>query len=285
MNKLPRKNLAVVHGFDRIEFWLDRPELPFNKAKLEGHCAEITIVLKQAKYQAQRKLKITLLQPTSKCIQLLLEGLGRDVMTFITYVEITCDILTMTKKKAIQIRDEFLASAYVKKQRGDVLREKSTWYFGRRATEVQKKSRHLVVTYADKPSKINNARPSKDAPPCFHLEWRVSGADALATVGIGSLADLIGFNHTAFWQRSVTFYQLPKKQKLGCYMAQPNESKITPYGYRKRANKLIEENSIKDKFVMHNAVLACKNLKRKLPRETFQDWISKATKLTKHESN
>jgi hypothetical protein len=266
----------VIFGFDRITLWIDRPELPIAVQKLEKHCTKVGVHLKQMKYNAQWKLKLEIFQPTKKCLRLLRKALGNDIAAKITYVEIACDIPAINKKQAVQWRNSFLATACKKYSRQYVVREKTTWYYDRR-DDWGKRRANVLVVYADKPSKLNNAQPTDDSLPCLHIERRATGSDAFAGIRIGSLTDLIEFDHRQFWNDHIRLYQLPKPAKLGRLLAKicGTEINVSSSAFRKRASVWKNKNSIKNKFVMHNAILTTSEIKRHLTTVSFSEWLKK----------
>lgn len=264
----------AIFGFDRITLWLDRPEIPIAPGCLKKHCTELTVCLAQLDYQAHRKLKLDIFQPTSKCLQLLASALGSDVATYLIYVEIACDLQANSKKQALLWRNKFLASAKMRYQRQSVVRVKTTWYYGRR-TEGNNRRGNVLAVYADRPSKLNNAQPDANTP-CLHIEWRASGSAALATLGIVSLEDLIRFDHQRFWNDHIILYHLPKPTTLGRFLAKGCSAEINVSGsaLRKRAARWQFDNSIKEKFIMHNALKSTPKLARKLTTEPFWEWLT-----------
>lgn len=279
---------TVVFGFDRVTVWIDRPELPIALDLLNKHCVKAISTLGQLNYHARWKLKVELFQPGTKCLQLLAKALGQDVGAYLTYVEIACDIEATGKSQALQWRNQFLAVARVKYQRQAVKRHRTSWYYGRRYSGYKKpgigpgdktahgdKRGNVLVVYADKPSKLNNARPMETDTPCCHIEWRTSGSSALARLGIVSLEDLIRFDHLRFWNAHVWTYKPLRPTCWGRLLAKIGGTDATVSGsaLRKRAKKWQAEHSISGKFVLHNALLKAAKLTRLLKTMTFEQWV------------
>lgn len=273
---------CFVFGYDRIELWLDRAELPIALARLEPHCTKITPQLEQMTQNARWKLKLVILQPTIKCLEILYEALGHDVGHQLSYVELAWDIRTINARHALKMRNALLAVLVVPHQRGCVLRVKTTWYYGRRENKGVKRG-HVLVIYTDRPSKLNNAQPDPDATPCLHIEWRATGKAALQHLGLATLADLIAFEHHVFWSQRLRVHQLPAKADLG-RLLQTTHGKTIKVGdaaLRKRARNWKQEHSIKGKFVLHNALFSAPNLKRLLPKLDLWPWMSTVYKATR----
>jgi hypothetical protein len=58
------------------------------------------------------------------------------------------------------------------------------------------------VAYSDRPSKLN---PESS---CCHIEARYQGIVALRKIGIHTASDWISFDHRAFWQKYLRFYEI-----------------------------------------------------------------------------
>ncbi len=273
---------CFIFGYDRIELWLDRAELPIALACLKPHCTKITPHLEQMTQNARWKLKLVILQPTIKCLEILYEALGHDVGHQLSYVELAWDIRTINARHALKMRNALLAVLAVPHQRSSVLRVKTTWYYGRRENKGVKRG-HVLVIYADRPSKLNNAQPDPDAAPCLHMEWRATGKAALQNLGLATLADLIAFEHHVFWSQRLRVHQLPAKADLG-RLLQSTHGKATIVGdaaLRKRARAWLREHSINGKFVLHNALRDTRNLKRQLHQQDLWPWMAAMYKATR----
>lgn len=265
---------AVIYGFDRVTVWINRPELPISIARLKNHCADAVGYAEQMAYQPNWKFRVEIFQPTSRCLRLLAKALGNDVSTLLTYVEIVCDVAADSKRQAVRWHNAFLASAQMSYQRQPVVFFKNTCYYGRRSAGGNRQSNVLAV-YADRPSKLQNARPAADLPPCLHIEWRASGSNALASLGIIGLDDLIRFDHQRFWGLHVRMYQLAKPTALGRLLARASGSDpaVSGTALRKRAARWAARNSISGKFVMHNALLETSAPARRLQKIPFSEWL------------
>ncbi len=264
----------VIFGFDRVTLWLDRPELPIALGRLKRHCTKIKVDLQQMLYQARWKLRLEIFQPTAECLELLEKALGDDIAVQLTYVEIACDFPGNGKKQTRQWRNAFLGAAKMKYQRQSVVRDKTTWYFGRR-TDGEKRSPQVLAVYADKPSKLNNARPSADLLPCVHIEWRATGNPVLASLGIISLGDLIQFDHRRFWNVHIRLYELPKPTALGRLLAKVygTETNVSGSALRMRTARWIKNHTTEGKFVMHNALLTDPEIAKDLNKVPFLEWV------------
>lgn len=273
-----RNEDAVVYGFDRLTLWLDRSELPCSLPVLKQHCANIVVALKQMKKQPRWKLEIQLYQPTAKCLRLLAKGLGLDVAVTLTYSEIACDLQTGSKGHADRWRNDFMASALMRHQRQGVALYEGTCYFGRR-TDGEKRRSNVLAVYADKPSKLNNARPSSENSPCLHIEWRATGSGTLERLGIVTLDDLIQFDHQRFWDRHVLLFRLPKPTTLGRILASAagDDPDVSGSALRKRAARWKVKYTLGSDqkiFAMHSALRDTESVRKHFDRVAFSEWVS-----------
>lgn len=276
-----------IYGYDRISLWIDQPELPVSPNYFEQHCTNCVGTLKQMEFNARWKYRLDLFQPTITCLQKLLKVLGSEIAVLIVYVEFACDTLADNKEEAQHWQQQFLASAKLKSQRQSVATFKGTNYFGRRNGKSDQRRGHITVVYSDKPSKLNNAQPTSNAPPCLHIEHRVTGSEVLATRGIVSLQDLIQFDLPQFFDSYLRIYSLPTLTELGRLLAKiaGANTDVSKTALRKRANrwKAVHCNDVQ--FILHNALLATSKLTRhgNLATEPFSTWL-KATILSSRSS-
>jgi hypothetical protein len=74
--------------------------------------------------------------------------------------------------------------------------DRGTLYTGQRS------ARNKLVAYADRDSKHTGELNT------VHLEWRLNGIGALRGIGIGSVRDLLSFDHRSFWLKRLLIYDL-----------------------------------------------------------------------------
>jgi len=265
----------VKFGFDRVTLWIDRPEFPIAMARLKKLCTKIKVHLEQMPYQARWKLRLEIYQPTIECLEVLAKALGDYIAVQLTYVEMACDFPGNGKKQTREWRNAFLGAAKMKYQRQPVVRDKNTFYYGRRTDENGNKRGNVLAVYADRHSKILNARPVDGTPPCLHLDWRASGSAPLESHGIITIQDLINFNHPRFWSENIKMYELPKPTEFGRLLsiADDVELKIGKPAMRKRARKFKDDNRIGEIFIMHNALLGRPDNAKRLKAMQFEEWI------------
>lgn len=280
---LAAKKAKTINGFDKIIIWLDHSEFPGSLEHLKKHCTDIKPYLEQMPYQAQWKCRIEILQPTKNCLGLLATALGNNISVMVAYVEIAVDFPAESKEQALLWRDAFLMAGCMKYQRKLVVLDNTgntgnTWYYGRRVNEDGNKRGKVLAVYADKPSKILNApKPVNGTPPCLHVELRATGYSVISGLGIVTIQDLIEFKHKRFWSEHIHLFELPKPTELGRLISNVNEAdlNVSTTAIRKRGKSWMSQNSIRGKFVMHNALLGRPNIVKKLQKISFGDWVKK----------
>lgn len=269
-------SITQMDGFDRLTLWFDRSELPVSKSLLSAHCARIVLQAAQPKYHCNRKLKLSVFQPTAKFLQILLRGVDREVGVEIAYAEVARDIVLSDPHENEYLQAAFLASAQVVRLRQRVVFSGNTAYYGRRPPQERG---HVLVLYADKPSKLNNARPHASAQRCVHVEWRASGKAALAAIGIASLEDVLNFDYDHHWNDCLKLHNLPSKTALGKKLAAlcAGKANASEPAYLKRANQWLTKYTLNEQFVLQNALRDMPELARRLKRYTWNEWLDAYT--------
>lgn len=267
-------NSQINHGFDVAAIWIDHPELPIAAHNLEEHCTEAVLSLGQMHQNSRWKLKVELHQPTIECLVRLAKALGTNIASSVTYVEIARDIFAKNSNKAQQLQNDLLNTCKLKSQQQPVMQVKTTWYYGRRSAQNGRRRKVLVI-YADKPSKLNNARPLAGEPPVLHTELRCTGSAALADLGIVTVDDLIQFDHQKLWKEHLRLYPIPKPTELGRLLAKiaGADTAVSGTALRKRSARWIQKHSIDEIFLMHNALLSTPKLTTYLREVPFSDWL------------
>jgi hypothetical protein len=87
--------------------------------------------------------------------------------------------------------DELVARHYIKQHHG---KQRSHIYEGTYYSSRWRVANEFVG-YADKPSRVTGE------VYCKHNEWRLTGLQALRRSGIGSVKDLLSWDHRQFWRR------------------------------------------------------------------------------------
>ena len=87
-------------------------------------------------------------------------------------------------------------------------------------------ARNKLVTYREDWSRITGQ------PSVVHHEWRAASAPAVRAAGINSPADLVGFDHRAFWERRLKMVEVDL-ERVGRLLRNRNE------GTRRRAPRQV----------------------------------------------
>ena len=289
-NKIkPARSLAPTHppaifNYDRFTLWLSHPDFPISLYDLKSHCTDAKLRVQKMPFNPNWKAKLEIFQPTRKCLVLLEKALGNEISTMPTYVELACDRPADCGKEARRWCDCFLSSARMLHQRQAVVHNGSIWYFGDRFNENgERRINKVLAVYADKPSKLNNARPDPHLSPDLHIEYRVTGSSALSKQGICCVHDLLGFDHMGFWNRSIRMFQLPKPTELGKFLAKASgaDAEASGTALRKRAARWIAKHSIGGQFIMHNALHATPKIIPFLSTVPFTTWLEDITSKKK----
>lgn len=272
--------LEPIFGFDRVDVWFDVADIPLPLEALNAECTAVKFQVGSAPFGARWKSKVQLFQPTRKALKILLEGLPSIVSAKLTYAEIAFDITCPNGEVARQLLGAFLSAARMVSQRQPVILKGTVWYFGRRTKSTNSLRQkptgrpHRLAAYADRPSKLHNAKPTNQTKPACHIEWRASGSTALANLGIVTLKDLIAFDHLAFFGEHVRLYALPKGAELGrllarCKKANPD---VSGTALRKRAAIWRQAATQCGKFILHNALLGRSNVAKRLETVPWNAW-------------
>jgi hypothetical protein len=273
-------HFTTVHGTDRLKLWLDCVEYPGSLYALRAHCTAAKPSLGQMPYNAVWKSSLELFQPSKECLRLVLIALGNSVRVSLEYAEIAIDLVPDPYHgfDVDRLEQLFISSAFPKHHRQAAICVQGTWYFERRADINSDRRSNVLTVYSDKPSKLDN-NAIGGAARCVHIEWRVSGSEAMRKLGLRSLDDLINFDHHAFWSSHIELYHLPRSTQLGRLLSKLSGGKkdSSDQAFRKRAKKWKSKNSIRSAsdanvFVLYNAM---KGLDRRAFRDykvTFKQW-------------
>lgn len=267
-----------IEGFDRLFFWFNQALSLSHFKRLDGHCGRYTVRATQPRFQASRKCFLALHQPTHRCLEILRELLGSEINAELTYAEVTRD-LQLPQSVSMQLRQVFARAVQVPYQRALSVDHKGSRYWGIRSKAGSRQGSVLTL-YTDLPSKLHNARPHSDEPPCFHAEWRASGKVSLAKLGLRSVDDLIDFDHEHHWDTRLNLFDMPRKTDLGRLLAEcrGGRSDATDTAYRKRATRWIETHSQDGEFILHNALKSVPKLALHLERTDWSGLLQLAEK-------
>jgi hypothetical protein len=126
-----------------------------------------------------------------------LATLARRSDAHVNYVELALDWLFATETEC-EWAYELIDQHHVKKHHG---KQQLDYCRGTRYTGPRQAANKLV-TYGDLECRVTGE------VCCLHLEWRINGCKPVRRLGIHSPADLLGFDHRAFWKSRLLLYEV-----------------------------------------------------------------------------
>lgn len=143
-------------------------------------------------------------QPTKETFKVMEDIQKRQPdLLFLLGVDFALDLTTNSESDAA-ILDRALQSVFVPARLplADHAHQFETTYIGK------KRSKNRLVMYCDGVRKV---RPEI---PRVHLEWRIRGKTALERASIYGPADLVRFDHRAFWAKQLRLRVMPQVPRL-----------------------------------------------------------------------
>lgn len=191
---IPAGGFTPVAYIDKLQVWLPRHLTTKEQRQLRKCCGRrLHVYLKEARCRVQLR------QPAPEAFRLL-EVIGGDAC-MVNGIELALDLTSHDRRAVDDLRqfiDRALTMPMRKRRRDDRPMSHPLYYFGTLYHDRREAKRNVVV-YSDRPSKVNGRH-------CVHIEWRAKGAARLRDLGIQRPADLIGFDHRAFWQEHLRLY-------------------------------------------------------------------------------
>jgi hypothetical protein len=186
--------------YDVVQVWLQQRLPPRRIAWLRNHCGRggLNDFNAPARFDPSYRQRLRLMQPRLPALQFL-----STLVLLLNYVEVAQDWIfddQFQKLMADQFARQYLVEKFHRQDSNLV--EGATLYTRRR------RARNKITIYADQPSRMSGDLD------CVHIEARMAGADALRRAGISSVADLLRFDHRAFWQGRLLMYDIDLR-KLG----------------------------------------------------------------------
>ena len=181
--------IGIEAYFDKIRFWPRQPLSDRKLAALERTNGGGLYVLPiPAGFDPRLRQWLQLHQPHREALRLL--------TTFgeyhLNYGELALDWIYADEKRKDEDKhwaDLHLIRRYHRGEQEIIFVEGETRYDARR------RSPNLTALYGDRASKITGELY------CLHLEWRCNRANALRSLGIHSVNDLVDFDYRAFWRK------------------------------------------------------------------------------------
>lgn len=248
-----------MYGFDRLRIHTDAV-ITANRLR------DFPVVKDPTPYNRYRRSCIEVHQPTLAQLKELAHEL-RLHQVEISYAELLAD-LPIPGDSAQEVLDESLGCLHFAFLPSSVSRFDKTDYVGGRTQRIR------VAMYADRPSKFD-PREAHLRNKALHIEYRVSGAQSLARMGLSSLRQAIDFDHKRFHDQRTRVLTLPKIGKLGLLLAKESiNASLNSPALRKRAREWQAGNCLEGNFCLHNALRNTPGLARKLICEkAFSQWL------------
>lgn len=239
----------TVVGFDRITLWVNHPKPKIPRSIRNRLGRKVTIKTRSVTYHAYWQTEIRIHQPYVDGLRGLTRVLCGKYATKITYAEIAIDWIAASRDDAAQLQQYILQHFYLKHSRYAVKFEKSTAYYGPRASETHGKFHRNFVIYADKFSKL--ARGKK--LPCCHLEYRF-GSPKLKCIGLFTIGDCAAFDFHGFWPRHLNLVRISSKKNLGRIL-EPENQDVSGASFRQRADVFLKVHAYQGGFILQDCIL------------------------------
>lgn len=139
--------------------------------------------------------RIQLSQPSTEAFRFLVE-LGADEW-LVNKIECAHDLIMGDAKEVAKLQD-FLVRTWLQSHHGSARPEKvgGTHYNAWRSWKTRNQYVHYIPRCCKMTGEAN----------CLHLEWRTNQAEALRAHGIGTVSDLIDFDHETFWRKKLILF-------------------------------------------------------------------------------
>ncbi|MDR6302563.1 hypothetical protein GGQ85_000239 [Nitrobacter vulgaris] len=193
----------AVHAYiDGMRVWFKRPLAPDEIAWLGQQCRAVPrdeqyIKLRRhpwpMRFNRSYVERYNIFQPTDEVLRWLANRDG----VHLSYAEISLDWI-FDDEVDKDYADRLFRSIIVKKHHGNqgISFDKGTRYTAARGAPNQ------IATYADLPCRITGEEY------CLHIDWRISGSEALRRAGIHSANDLINFDYREFWRKRLILREI-----------------------------------------------------------------------------
>jgi hypothetical protein len=199
--------IGIIPYFDRIRFWSPNPLNPDALAELERACGpgNIHINNRPARFNnhhRQYRQRIDLSRPTRQALR----WLARRKDALINRVEITLD-LTFRYRPDAEEAWEFFHQHWVRRWHGRTqeISQCGDGNFGSHTRyDADRSAPNQHVLYTDAHTRITGELN------CVHVECRLNRLKAVRAAGIKSGQDLLQFDHRAFWQERLLFYDVDR---------------------------------------------------------------------------
>lgn len=273
----------IQHGYDRMTLWIDSSDPDLLPITLINSLCEggAKLFPRSLGFHPVWKLKLQMLQPTRKALTVVRDALGTEHNVLITKIEVTVDFITRSSSEASEIEAFLLEHLVVPHWRNEVRLEAeygTIHHFAPRyagpegsdagsdpeededrdpANETRRVRGRNFGLYADKESKLPGPWAGR---ACAHFESRLSGSKAIKEAGIGSMSDLLAFDHPGYWARTIRLKRIESLLALGRW-TDVDEPEVSDEMLRRRAHQYLNSFRLAGgQFVMQNALLANRTL-------------------------
>ena len=271
------------HGYDRVTLWIDSSDpdlLPITL--IDSLCkGGAELIRKSLGFHPVWKMKLQMLQPTREALKVVRDAVGTEHNVLITKVEVTIDFITRSSVEASEIEAFLLEHLVVPYWTNEVRLEAkygAMYHFAPRYAgpegsgagaapeddedrdpadptfRVRTKNFGL---YADKESKLPGPWFGRH---CAHFESRLTGSKAIKEAGIGSVSDLLAFDHPGYWERTIKLKRIESLLALGRW-TDLDEPDVSNEMLRRRAHRYLDSFRLAGgQFVLQNALLVNRTL-------------------------
>lgn len=271
--------IALVQGVDKFELANSPPLDTVTTDQLSAHCdSDVIVMNRRMKFNPLYGQALGFVSPASTLWPALGRAFGRDTMVIPTYAELATDVIFDAVEQAEAALTRFLAAARFLYLRPNPLRDRNIYYLASLSGKAGRLATRPAI-YADCPSKLPS---SYKGYPALHFENRISGAQALAKVGISSWLDLEHFDHRAYWKRKLHMHEVPSRTRLGEILSGRDDRKVTDKALRERARgfrrEVISLTHVTDgtpppDFIFQLAAHLRPELARAVPSVDIYQWV------------
>ena len=265
-SRLPRSLIRAIdsisyvqHGLDVVAGHIDASDVYLSASGLGAEHGKVMQTPGAKAYAPAMGTHVKVLQPSQTCIQTLVEDLGVRYTFAINYLEIAADFFVRTSVARKNLRAFLLGHLTIKFVKQRVSHFKGTDYFGSRTTKDGKRRPRVGVIY-ERRSKLAGPRKGKK---CLHLEVRLSGSDAIQSLGVFGLHDLVQFDFRKVWHQFAELRRFSSSAALGREIGGRVEE-ATSKALHKRTRRFRDDHLLDGAFVLQNAIRANPEVKHAL---------------------
>lgn len=180
---------------DTIQVWLQKPPLGSEISIVRGACGSIGEIENEPAWWDERwKQRLLLHQPQDALFEYF--DSRNDVL--LNRVDVSLDLTFLSPAEVDEIERIFHLHFFKSHHRN----QKIKWFHGTRYTGMRWENRNIVSSYGDKFCRVSGE------PHCFHIDWSITGRQALKQAGLDTFQSLLDLDYRAFWERRLRFKQV-----------------------------------------------------------------------------